>query len=170
MVRTNTEAIGFAIPINRVRDIYQTLKQGKKPSHAYFGIEVMTITPDFAKIHNEDPNAQRLPEIHGALVLRVLPTSPAAQGGLRKYDIITSVNGHPIASSGSAEIALDECKPEDLARIKVARGEQGTEAVLAITPQDLLTLIDERRQGGRQVQRHQEQQQKVPPPTRSPRR
>ena len=78
MVRTNTEAIGFAIPINRARQIYEILKQGRKPSHAYFGIEVMTLTPDFARIHNEDPNAQRLPEVHGALVVRVVPGSPAA--------------------------------------------------------------------------------------------
>ena len=78
MVRTNTEAIGFAIPINRARQIYEILKQGKKPSHAYFGIEVMTLTPDFARIHNDDPNAQRLPEVHGALVVRVVPGSPAA--------------------------------------------------------------------------------------------
>ena len=49
MVRTNTEAIGFAIPINRAKQIYEILKLGKKPSHAYFGIEVMTLTPDFAR-------------------------------------------------------------------------------------------------------------------------
>jgi S1-C subfamily serine protease len=49
MVRTNTEAIGFAIPINRAKQIYNVLKQGKKPSHAYFGIDIMTLTPDFAR-------------------------------------------------------------------------------------------------------------------------
>ena len=49
MVRTNTEAIGFAIPINRAKQIYEILKLGKKPSHAYFGVEVMTLTPDFAR-------------------------------------------------------------------------------------------------------------------------
>ena len=49
MVRTNTEAIGFAIPINRAKQIYEILKLGKKPSHAYFGVDVMTLTPDFAR-------------------------------------------------------------------------------------------------------------------------
>jgi S1-C subfamily serine protease len=147
MVRTNTEAIGFAIPINRVNEIYSTLKQGKKPSHAYFGIEVMSLTPDFAKIHNDDPNAQRLPEIHGALVLRVLPGSPAALGGLRKYDIITEVNGRKILSSEVAETVLDECKPGSNAKIKIARGEQGNEQDREANPQDLLTILEERRRG-----------------------
>ena len=49
MVRTNTEAIGFAIPINRAKQIYEILKSGNKPSHAYFGVDVMTLTPDFAR-------------------------------------------------------------------------------------------------------------------------
>lgn len=43
MVRSNTEAIGFAIPINRAKQIYEILKQGKKPNHAYFGIDVVGI-------------------------------------------------------------------------------------------------------------------------------
>lgn len=51
MVRTNTEAIGFAIPINRAMEIFEILKQGKKPTHAYFGLEVGSITPDNARIN-----------------------------------------------------------------------------------------------------------------------
>ena len=119
MVRTNTEAIGFAIPINRARQIYEILKQGKKPSHAYFGIEVMTLTPDFARIHNDDPNAQRLPEVHGALVVRVVPGSPAAACGFRKNDIIVEVNGDDVTNSEDADVQLDCCRPGSITRLKV---------------------------------------------------
>ena len=150
MVRTNTEAIGFAIPINRARKIYEVLKQGRKPTHAYFGIEVMTITPDFAHIHNDDPNAQRLAQIHGALVTRVLPGSPAAASGLRKNDIILGVNGNSIANSHDADIWLDQCKPGAPAKLKIARGENGGEVQVDATPENLLTMIEEknRRRGG----------------------
>lgn len=144
MVRTNTEAIGFAIPINRARAIYEVLKQGKKPTHAYFGIEVMTITPDFASIHNDDPNAQRLAQIHGALVTRVLPGSPAASSGLRKNDIIIEVNCIPIANSHDADIWLDQCKPGAAAKLKIARGETGGEVQLEAAPENLLTMIEEK--------------------------
>ena len=44
MVRTNTESIGFAIPINKALSSYDVLKEGKKPSHAYFGLEVYLYT------------------------------------------------------------------------------------------------------------------------------
>lgn len=151
MVRTNTEAIGFAIPINRARKIYEVLKQGKKPTHAYFGIEVMTISPDFASIHNDDPNAQRLAQIHGALVTRVLPGSPAASSGLRKNDIIIGVNGVPISNSHDADMWLDQCKPGTPAKLKIARGETGGEVHLFANPENLLTMIEEKNRGRRGV-------------------
>jgi len=141
MVRTNTEAIGFAIPINRARKIYEVLKQGKKPTHAYFGIEVMTITPDFANIHNDDPNAQRLAQIHGALVTRVLPGSPAASSGLRKNDIIIGVNGNAISNSHDADTFLDMCKPGTPAKLKIARGETGGEVHIFANPENLLVSL-----------------------------
>ena len=50
MVRSNTEAIGFAIPINRAKEIFEILKHGRRPTHAYFGLEVATISPDNARI------------------------------------------------------------------------------------------------------------------------
>ena len=145
MVRSNTEAIGFAIPINRALKIYETLKQGKKPTHAYFGLEVMTLTPDFSRIHNDDPNAQQLPEVHGALVLRVAPGSPAAASGIRRNDIIVEVNGFAIGNSDDADVFLDQCRPGVVTKIKVARGEKAQKVELHAMPQDLLSIIDDRR-------------------------
>jgi len=145
MVRTNTEAIGFAIPINRAKQIYDILKQGRKPSHAYFGIEVTSLTPDGARIHNDDPNAQRLPEVHGALVVRVVPGSPAAQCGFRKNDIIVEVNGDDVGNSEDADVLLDRCRPGGVTRLKVLRGEPASAVELHATPLDLLTVMEQRR-------------------------
>lgn len=145
MVRTNTEAIGFAIPINRVKDIYNTLKQGKKPNHAYFGIEAVSLTPDYARISNDDPNSQRLPEIFGALVVRVVPNSPAASSGIRKYDVITEVNNKAIVNSGDAETYLDNCKPGSACKLRVTRGENSAVVDITAIPQDLLTIVEERK-------------------------
>lgn len=145
MVRTNTEAIGFAIPINRAQQIYEVLRQGKKPSHAYFGLEITSITPDNAKINNEDPNAQRIPEIIGALVLKVTPGSPAEAAGLRKMDVITKVNGHVIKNGDDAESHLDGCKPEKVSTITVARGENSVVMEVSATPQDLFKLLEEKK-------------------------
>lgn len=145
MVRTNTEAIGFAIPINRARQIYEILKTGTKPTHAFFGMEVMSLTPDFARIHNDDPNAIRLPEVNGALVVRVAPESPAAACGVRKNDIIVQVNGQPVSNSEDADTLLDQCKPGTPTKLRVLRGENAGAVDLSPAPLDLLSIIEERR-------------------------
>jgi S1-C subfamily serine protease len=93
MVRTNTEAIGFAIPINSAMSTYEVLKEGLVPMHSFFGLEMATMSPDWAKILNDDPNVPRLPITYGALIKRVVPDSPAAEGGLRRHDVIVEVDG-----------------------------------------------------------------------------
>lgn len=145
-MRTNTEAIGFSIPINKAKQIYEILKQGKKPTHAYFGVEIMSITPDLSRIHNEDPNANRLPEkLYGAMVTRVTPGSPAGLGGLRKNDVIVEVNGVPVHSLDDSDVSLDQCVPGKAATIRVARGEAATLLDLSVIPDDLLQMLQEKR-------------------------
>jgi S1-C subfamily serine protease len=145
MVRSNTEAIGFAIPINRAVQIFEVLKTGRKPTHAFFGVEVTSITPDNARIHNEDPNAFRLPELHGALVMRVIPGSPADLSGIRRFDIIVEVNNAPISNSDDADVNMDQCRPGLPSKMKVARGEGGKIISLDASPKDLYTMIEEKR-------------------------
>lgn len=154
MVRTNTEAIGFAIPINRVVQICDVLKTGRKPAHAFFGMKVMSITPDMARIHNEDPNSQRLFETHGALVVRVVPGSPADKCGLRRQDILVSVDGQKVKSADDAEDLLDRATPGGTCQLVVLRGENGKRVELAAVPQDLHVMLEEQRK----------QQQLAPPP------
>jgi|EP01040_Poterioochromonas_malhamensis_P001190 S1-C subfamily serine protease len=151
MVRTNTEAIGFAIPINQAKQIYEVLKTGKKPTHAYFGIETISNTPDNAHINNEDPNSQHIPEIHGALVLKVMPNSPAEKCGLRRNDVITEVNGNKIRGLDDAEQYLDDCKPGKISTLTVIRGENSVEHKLQATPQDLHALLEERKRQQQQM-------------------
>jgi S1-C subfamily serine protease len=145
MVRTNTEAIGFAIPINRVKEIYSVLRSGKKPTHGYFGMEVMSITPDNVRIHNEDPNSHRLSETHGALVMRVVPGSPADKSGLRRNDIIVGINNVDVRSADEAEDLLDRARPGAGCVLQVLRGESGRKLDLDAVPQDLHVLLEEKR-------------------------
>lgn len=145
MVRTNTEAIGFSIPINRAKQIYEVLRQGKRPTHAYFGMEVVSITPDLARIHNEDPNANRLPEkLFGAMVTRISPNSPAAASGLRRNDVIVEVNGTPVHDDDS-DCFLDVCVPGKESVVKIVRGEGKVPLEITMVPLDLMQILQEKR-------------------------
>lgn len=134
---TNTQAIGFAIPINRAREIYEVLKTGKKPAHPFFGLEITSTSPDRIRIHNEDPNVPHLWETEGALINRVVPGSPADRAGVRRHDIIVSVNGASVRRAEDTEDRLASCKPGCNAGLGVVRGEAGLRLDLQIKPLDM---------------------------------
>ena len=113
--------------------------------HFFFFSNYLLHCMGSVRIHNDDPNAQRLPELHGALVARVSPNSPAAACGFRKNDIIVEVNGDDISNSEDADVKLDKCRPGNVARVRVIRGEPPVSVELQASPLDLLTVIEERR-------------------------
>src|SRR6185295_9403706 len=68
--------IGFAIPINTVRDVVgELIKQGKV-EHPFLGIEGKTLQPNIARLFH-------LPVTSGVLVASVRPGSGAAKAGLK---------------------------------------------------------------------------------------
>jgi serine protease Do len=90
------QGIGFAIPSNTARDIYKSLVTKGKVVRGYLGVIVTELTPEVAK-------AWGLPEnTRGALITDLPSTgdSPAQKAGLDRGDIIQSVNGHTINTSG----------------------------------------------------------------------
>lgn len=55
------------------------------------------------------------------------------------------MNGHKVIDCADAEVNMDVCKPGSTSKIRVARGEEGTSVDLNPCPQDLLTVIEERK-------------------------
>ena len=143
---TNTQAIGFAIPINRAKEIYEVLKTGKKPAHPYFGMEISSITPDTIRIRNEDPNLSHLCEdVRGSLVHRVVPGGPADRAGLRRNDIIVGINGETVVRAEDTEEQLEKCRPGVSAEVNVVRGEAGKRLTIAVEPMDMHVMLDAKR-------------------------
>jgi serine protease Do len=84
-----SEGIGFAIPSNVARRVYEDIVQRGRVIHPWFGVVMRPLTAELAKqLH--------LPNASGALVVATLAGSPAEQGGLIGGDVITAFNGHPI--------------------------------------------------------------------------
>lgn len=81
--------IGFAIPAELAQEITETLIREGRVSRGWLGVSISDLTPDFAE-------ALGIPEAEGALIADVTPDSPADKGGLRRNDIILSVNGQKV--------------------------------------------------------------------------
>ena len=83
--------IGFAIPINMVRQIMDQLIEFGAIERGRIGVQIQDLTPELAKEFNVDHDG-------GALIAQVLPESPAAKAGLSSGDVIISVNRKAVRS------------------------------------------------------------------------
>jgi S1-C subfamily serine protease len=117
--------IGFAIPINTVKDVFSQLLESGKVEHAYLGIEMTTITEDLAA-------NVRLPVDHGVLIENVRTGSPAAAAGLRGGTTQVVVDGVSYLVGGDAITAADG--------LAIDSAEQLRTAVTAKDPGDELSL------------------------------
>ena len=104
--------LGFAIPIDTVRDIAEQLISTGEAVHATLGVNARTVT---------DGNR------NGALVLNVEPGSGAEQAGLQERDTIIAVEGEPVASSEELVVAVDARAPGDEVTLEVIRGGRSIE-------------------------------------------
>ncbi len=83
------DELGLSVPIHDVWGLIQILKQGKIPKHAWLGISTQFVDSSLAK-------AFGLGQASGALISRVLPSSPAAKAGLERGDVIIKFAGHRV--------------------------------------------------------------------------
>jgi S1-C subfamily serine protease len=128
-IRANAMGIGFAIPINKAKEITPQLARGEKVSHPYLGVQIATLTPALAKQNNSDPNAViQLPEIEGVLVAGIVPNSPATIAGLRRGDVITAIDGQAVITADQLQGLVDKSKLGQPLRVTVRRG-SGTQQV-----------------------------------------
>lgn len=135
-IRANAMGIGFAIPINKAKEIIPALERGEQVSHPYLGVQIATLTPDLAKRNNDDPNSTILiAEVNGALVVGVVPNSPAAAAGLRRGDVITQVDGQTITTSEQLQSLVDRTQTGQALRVTVRRGDRTQQ--FSIRPADM---------------------------------
>ncbi|MGB3299544.1 MAG: HhoA/HhoB/HtrA family serine endopeptidase [Phormidesmis sp.] len=124
-IRADAMGIGFAIPINKAKSIQASLARGERIAHPYLGVQIATLTPDMAKLNNEDPNsAITLPETNGVLVVRVLPNTPAAEAGLRRGDVIIEVGGKSVKRADQLQIRVDQVKVGEALQVTLRRGDR----------------------------------------------
>jgi S1-C subfamily serine protease len=124
-IRANAMGIGFAIPINKAKEIMPILERGEQVSHPYLGVQIATLTPDLARRNNSDPNATvTLPEVNGVLIVGVVPNSPAASSGLRRGDVVTHIEGQPVTTSDQLQDIVDRSQIGQPLRLSVKRGNQ----------------------------------------------
>lgn len=124
-IRADAMGIGFAIPINKAKDIKDRLMRGERIAHPYLGVQMGDLTPELAKQNNSDPNSPiNVPEVNGVLVVRVVPNSPAAAAGLRRGDVIVQIDKQPVTTAEQLQNIVENSRVGQTLQVKIQRGNQ----------------------------------------------
>jgi S1-C subfamily serine protease len=121
--------IGFAVPINTVREVASEIMKTGKAEHAYLGVSMQTIDDTLAK-------TARLPAQKGVILTKVLEGTPAAEAGLKggtrtvvvegtTYtvggDVITKADGRQLESADQLRDIVTSKDPGDKLSLEVHR-------------------------------------------------
>ena len=122
-IRADATGIGFAIPIDKAKQITSELERNGRVAHPFIGIGMDDLTPQEARRINASPNSPiQVPEITGILVGRVVPNSPAADAGIRIGDVITAIDGKPISTGEELLNIVENSGINQNLELKVRRG------------------------------------------------
>jgi serine protease Do len=120
--------IGFAVPINTVRELLPQLHTGKV-IRGRIGVEVNAVpTGDAYRDFGLKSRA-------GAVVQRVSPGGSAARGGIEPGDVIIEYNGRPVPNTTDLVKMVTATKPGTSVPVKVVR--DGKERTLNVTVDEL---------------------------------
>ena len=106
--------IGFATPINLVKELLPQLRTKGTVTRGWIGIAIAEVTAEMAKsLGQEKP--------HGALVAEVAKGGPAEQGGIKKGDVITQYDGQEVKEAGDLPALVANTPMDKQIRVKVVR-------------------------------------------------
>ncbi|HEY0378526.1 MAG TPA: DegQ family serine endoprotease [Pyrinomonadaceae bacterium] len=117
--------IGFAIPSNMARSVMDQLVKTGKVHRGQLGIVVQKVTPEMAQsLGMQSPR--------GLIVSQVQPGSAAERAGLKRGDLIVSLNGTPAADPNTFRNTVAGIAPGTQVTLATVRGgsEQQVSAVL----------------------------------------
>jgi Do/DeqQ family serine protease len=120
------QGIGFAIPINKAKRIVRELIREGRVRFPWLGVELQELTEELRGHFN------LAEEGRGVLINDVTDGSPALKAGLKRGDIILSLEGIPILSFSDYRDALGEYTAGDPLKLKIFR--KGKELTVSVRP------------------------------------
>jgi serine protease Do len=117
-IRAGAQGLGFAIPVDKIREIMIGLLNVRRGGKAWLGLKYSTTAPA------------------GVVVKEVEKDSPAAHANLAAGDRLESLDGRPAGDVIEFETSILDRKVGDAVRLGVRRGERAyeTQVTLAAAP------------------------------------
>jgi S1-C subfamily serine protease len=137
------EGVGFAVPADAVRRSLAELRAKGHVDYAYLGVTTEELYPQLAR-------RLGLPALHGALITKVDPGSPAGRAGIHAGssritfqgekgipqggDAIVAVDGKPLTQSADLPDVISTKSPGNKVRLTVLRGSARRIVTVTLAP------------------------------------
>ncbi|WP_433927878.1 Do family serine endopeptidase [Sorangium cellulosum] len=121
-IRAGANGIGFAIPIDALKDVLPQLREKGFVERGKLGLLFQPVTRDLAA-------ALKLDAPRGALVAELEPGGAAARAGIKAGDVIVEVNGVPILHAEELRRNVARNAPGSEIKVTVVRAEKRHEVV-----------------------------------------
>jgi len=118
------DGIGFAIPSQNARWVADQLIAHGEVKRSYLGVKLQEFT-------NELRDQFKVPLGTGALVLEVMPNTPASKSSLQSGDIVVAFNGQPVKDRDVLVGLVERATPNKAYDLKVIR--DGKEVTVPVT-------------------------------------
>ncbi|RLB85644.1 MAG: peptidase [Deltaproteobacteria bacterium] len=106
--------IGFAIPINLVKNIVDQLKSSGEVTRGWLGVGIQNISKEVGEYYG-------IKSKKGVLVTEVFPDDPADIAGIEPKDIILSINGKEVETAREITSMIANIGVGETVKIKVLR-------------------------------------------------
>jgi Do/DeqQ family serine protease len=124
-VNVKAQGIGFAIPASTVKAVLNDLIQTGKIVRPWLGVQVGPLDEEVA-------HRLGLPAAEGALVVGVVPGSPAQRAGIRQGDVFVEFNGRGIRSPDDLVNAIREARVGETAKAVIYRNGERLQVSLVV--------------------------------------
>ena len=108
------QGLGFAIPINMAEGIMKQIIKNGKVSRGYLGVTLQKLTDDV--IESFDLKGKT-----GALIADVSEGSAAEKAGLKRGDVIISINGKDAKDNATLALLVANLAPGETATVRIIR-------------------------------------------------
>ncbi|NPA04325.1 MAG: Do family serine endopeptidase [Epsilonproteobacteria bacterium] len=104
--------IGFAIPVNMMRDVVKKLIEKGKIERGYLGVMIEDLKGDLKEVYKHD---------YGAVIVDVSKDSAAEKAGLRRGDLIIAVDGEKVEDANELKTIIGSRSPGEVVRVTYER-------------------------------------------------
>jgi serine protease DegQ len=117
--------IGFAIPVSTAKMVLDQIVKSGTVTRGWIGVEVQEITPPIAE-------SFKLGTTRGALIAGVLRGGPADKAGVKPGDVLTEVEGKPVADPTAMLNLVAALAPGKPASVKLKRNGNEVDATITV--------------------------------------